>query len=123
MTRMLYLTILTVIMLAGMMAVVSCGSSPQPAPQPTETNPVPAAVEIEIANLAFSPATVTVAAGTTVTWTNKDSVPHTATSRTPLFDSGKLDGGGKFSYTFNQKGTFEYYCTFHPNMAGKVIVQ
>jgi plastocyanin len=136
MRKILYLMVLVLIM-SGLIAAVSCGTSSPPTTQPpdvkgTQVKPEqpgaapgpdfkPAAVVIE--NFAFSPATITVAIGTTVTWTNKDSATHTVTSRTAIFDSGKLSPGDSFSYTFNTKGDFEYYCTFHPNMTGKVSVQ
>lgn len=103
----------------SLMFVTSCQeSAPTPAPAPTLT-----ATEIEISGFAFAPATVTVSVGTTVTWTNKDSVPHTVTTQDTLFDSGNLSRGATFSYTFDQSGTFEYYCTIHPRMTGKVIVE
>lgn len=93
-------------------------------PAPTSTPPpAPTATKIEIANFAFSPATVTVPVGTTVTWTNNDSATHTVTARDRQFDSGDLFRGASFSYTFNQSGTFGYYCAIHPRMTGKIIVQ
>ncbi|OGO45366.1 MAG: hypothetical protein A2Z05_03270 [Chloroflexi bacterium RBG_16_60_22] len=78
---------------------------------------------MEIASFAFSPATITVPAGTTVTWTNNDSAPHTVTTRTTLFDSGSLSRGETFSYTFAQAGVYEYYCAIHPRMTAGVIVE
>ncbi|MFH1646301.1 MAG: cupredoxin family copper-binding protein [Chloroflexota bacterium] len=141
MTRILYLVLLTALVLSGLVAFVSCGGSPQPATPPTpqtgtqvrpeqpganpgpDFTPKPLAVEVEIANFAFSPATITVPAGTTVTWKNNDAVPHTVTTRTPLFDSGSLSRGETFSYTFDQAGVYEYYCTIHPRMTAEVIVE
>lgn len=79
--------------------------------------------EIEIEDFAYVPATITIKAGTTVTWTNKDSVRHTATSDTGLFDSGLFGKGESFSYTFTEAGTFTYFCTPHPYMKGTVIVE
>jgi plastocyanin len=61
--------------------------------------------------------------GTTVTWTNLDSTVHTVTSGTGAFDSGALGQNATFSYTFNSRGTFNYHCTLHPFMTGKVIVE
>lgn len=86
-------------------------------PAVKETTPI----GVQIVGSAFVPATITVAIGTTVTWTNQDSVPHTVSSA--LLDSGTLSRGATFSYTLNQKGTFEYQCNIHPSMNGKVIVQ
>jgi len=89
-----------------------------PSPPPEEATTSQAAVEIE--NFAFNPETLNIQKGTTVTWSNKDNVQHTVTS--DIFDSGNLGKGGSFSYTFNQAGTFEYKCTIHPYMKGKIIV-
>ena len=70
----------------------------------------------------FDPAEMTVARGTTVTWSNEDSVEHTVTAANGAFDSGKLKSGQNFGYTFNEVGTFEYRCTIHPSMTGKITV-
>lgn len=81
-------------------------------------------VNVEISGFAFQPATVTIQVGDTVTWTNLDGAAHTATDTgsQALFD-GVMDNGESFSYTFTQAGTFNYFCTFHPEMTGSVIVQ
>ena len=78
---------------------------------------------IEIDNFKFGVVNLTVAAGTTVTWTNRDDVPHTVASATKLFKSKPLDTGDTFSYTFKDAGTFEYYCSMHPRMTGKIVVK
>jgi amicyanin len=81
--------------------------------------------EVEIEDFAFSPATITVKAGTKVTWTNKDSTPHTVTTDSGApesFDSGSMDKDATFSFTFTKAGTYEYICTFHPSMRGTVVV-
>ena len=72
---------------------------------------------------AFAPTVTRVPVGTTVTWTNRDDVPHTVTSSTKVFKSPPLDTGETFTYTFKQAGTFEYYCALHPHMTGKVVVK
>ncbi len=79
---------------------------------------------VNIKNLAFSPSTLTVPVGTTVTWTNDDGMTHTVTSTSgPAgFDSGLMSSGSSFSHTFDQAGTYEYICTIHPSMQGQVIV-
>ncbi|MFE0186784.1 cupredoxin family copper-binding protein [Streptomyces sp. NPDC059008] len=79
---------------------------------------------VMIADFAFSPATLTVDKGTTVTWTNEDSAPHTVTSdgSGPL-NSPTLDTGGSYTFTFNSAGTYNYYCDIHPSMQGTVIVK
>jgi len=95
----------------------------------TNTSGTPGQNEVWLQNFSFNPATITVSAGTTVTWINKDNTIHTVTSGTPgspdgIFDSGNIGNGGKFTYTFNTKGTFKYYCKPHSSsMRGTVIVQ
>ena len=81
-------------------------------------------ITVEISDFAFQPGTVTIQVGDTVTWTNLDGAAHTATDTGPqaLFD-GVMANGESFSYTFTQAGTFNYFCTFHPEMTGTVIVQ
>ena len=78
---------------------------------------------ITIDNFSFSPATVTVPAGTTITWTNKDDIPHTVVEKNQKFRSKGLDTDDNFSYTFTAPGTYEYFCGMHPKMVGKVIVE
>ena len=80
-------------------------------------------VEVTIDNFNFAPPTVTVSAGTKVTWVNKDDVPHTVTSDDKLFGSRALDTDDKFSFTFQTPGTYPYYCSVHPKMTGKVVVK
>jgi plastocyanin len=78
---------------------------------------------VTISDFAFSPATVTIAAGDTVTWTNTDPVVHTATSTPGAFDSGDIAQGDTFSFTFTTPGTYDYFCTPHPTMTGQIVVQ
>jgi amicyanin len=82
-------------------------------------------VKIKIADLAFDPPTVTVRAGTKVTWTNQDEVPHTVTSTTKprVLESPALDTNDSFSHVFKEPGTYKYFCTVHPKMAGTVVVK
>jgi plastocyanin len=86
--------------------------------QPSATN-----AEVKIDNFVFGPETITVPVGATVTWTNKDDIPHTSVSTEGVFKSKVLDTNEKFSYTFDKAGTYPYYCTIHPKMTGKVVVQ
>jgi plastocyanin len=79
--------------------------------------------EVKIDNFSFSPAAVTVAAGTMVTWVNRDDIPHTVVSDDKVLKSKVLDTDEKFSYTFNKPGTYPYFCSVHPKMTGKVVVQ
>jgi plastocyanin len=78
---------------------------------------------VRIANLAFDPAAITVPTGTTVTWNNEDSVPHTVTALDGSFDSGIFDPGASFSWTFSDPGAFDYQCLLHPAMQGSVTVE
>jgi plastocyanin len=82
-----------------------------------------ATAEVKIDNFSFGPQTITVPVGTTVTWTNRDDIPHTSVSTEDIFKSKVLDTDEKFSYTFTKPGTYPYYCTIHPKMTGKVVVQ
>ena len=77
---------------------------------------------VAIADFAFSPATLTITVGDTVTWTNEDQIEHTATSTTGAFDSGLLGQGESYSFTFMTPGTFDYLCTPHPTMTGQIVV-
>jgi plastocyanin len=83
----------------------------------------PATVTID--NFAFSPAIITVAPGTKVTWNNKDEEPHTVMSADggATFKSSALDTDDKFSFTFDKPGTYKYFCSIHPHMAGTIVVK
>jgi len=84
----------------------------------------PSKVEITIDNFSFTPSSVTVAPGTTVTWINKDDVPHTVVSDDKTtFRSKALDTDEQFSYTFTKTGTYGYFCSVHPRMTGAVVVK
>ena len=83
----------------------------------------PDATEVKIDNFSFGPAELKVSVGTTVTWTNRDDIPHTAVSTDKTFKSKVLDTDEKFSFTFSKAGTYEYFCSIHPKMTGKVVVQ
>jgi amicyanin len=76
---------------------------------------------VNIQNFAFDPATLTVKKGATVTWTNSDSAAHQIRSAT--FKSNMLTKGQTFSFTFNTAGTFDYSCSVHPSMTGKIVVE
>jgi plastocyanin len=79
--------------------------------------------DVKIDNFSFGPVAFTVGVGTTVTWTNRDDIPHTVVSTDGVFKSKVLDTDEKFSYTFAKPGTFPYFCSIHPKMTGKVVVQ
>ena len=78
---------------------------------------------IDIQGYAFSPSSITINVGDTIVWTNYDSASHTVTSNDGTFDSGGISTGNTFSFTFTSAGTFNYYCSPHPNMTGSVTVQ
>ncbi|HKW95231.1 MAG TPA: cupredoxin domain-containing protein [Methylomirabilota bacterium] len=90
------------------------------APAAAQPEPGP---RVEIKAHDFDTPTLTVRPGTTVTWINQDDDTHTVTSTTGVFKSPGLDTGETFSYTFVNPGTYEYYCTLHPLMTGKVVVR
>jgi manganese oxidase len=89
------------------------GQSPAPAPSP---------VIVVIKDFAFSPDTLTVSVGSSVTWRNNDSVAHTVTANGKSFDSGNLAGGKTFTYAFTKPGTYDYVCSYHPSMTATVVV-
>jgi plastocyanin len=82
-----------------------------------------ASADVKIDNFSFGPQTVTVAVGTTVTWTNRDDIPHTVVSTDGVFKSKVRDTDEKFSYTFTKAGTYPYFCSVHPKMTGTVVVR
>jgi plastocyanin len=81
------------------------------------------AATVKIDNFSFSPATLEIKAGTKVTWTNADDIPHTVVSNDKVFKSKALDTDEKFSFTFDKPGTYPYFCSLHPKMTAKVVVQ
>jgi plastocyanin len=103
-------------MVAAAVLLLAGSAAPSPS-QAGGTNTV------EIADFAFSPSTLTIVAGASVTWTNADAVVHTATSGSGAFDSGDLDQGESFTFTFTTPGTYDYLCTPHPSMTGSIVVQ
>jgi hypothetical protein len=80
-------------------------------------------VEVRVDNFTFGPDTLKVPVNSTVTWVNKDDVPHVIASDDGLFKSKALDTDDKYSYTFTKAGTYPYYCNVHPKMVGKIVVQ
>ena len=98
-------------------------SQQQPAKQPTtqQTQTTAKSKTITIQNFSFNPATLTIKQGVKVTWVNEDSATHKIKSDT--FNSSDLNQGDKFEFTFDKKGRFDYSCSIHPSMKGKVIVE
>src|SRR5258708_32039372 len=85
--------------------------------------PSAANAEVKIDNFSFGPQTVAVPVGATVTWINHDDIPHTVVSTDGVFKSKVRDTDETFSYTFTKAGTYPYFCSVHPKMTGKVVVQ
>jgi plastocyanin len=81
------------------------------------------ALEVRVDNFTFGPDTLTVPVNSTVTWINKDDLPHTIASTDGVFKSKALDTEDKYSYTFTKPGTYAYFCSIHPKMVGKIVVQ
>jgi plastocyanin len=77
---------------------------------------------VSIDNFAFIPATLTVPAGSTVTWTNHDEQPHTVAANDGSFHSPGMDSQGTYSHTFPMAGKFDYVCSIHPSMHATVVV-
>ena len=78
--------------------------------------------DVVIDNFSFAPAAATVPVGTTITWVNHDDVPHVVMSTEKKFKSPVLDTDEKFSYSFDASGTYEYFCSLHPRMTGRIVV-
>jgi plastocyanin len=114
------------VLIAGLAAPVMIAMLLLLAGSPSVTasdQPSAANAEVKIDNYVFGPETITIPVGATVTWTNKDDIPHTSVSTDGVFKSKVLDTDEKFSHTFDKAGTYPYYCTIHPKMTGKVVVQ
>lgn len=113
--------------------VVTTESSSPGSATPSTTAPATesaASSAVTISGSKFSPATLTVKVGTTVTWTNQDALPHIVASdphpthtKVPGLVSASLSKGGSFSFTFDKAGTFTYHCHLHPEMTGTIVVQ
>ena len=91
------------------------------------SNQLPAApsrtADVTIDNFTFTPPTLTVKVGTQITWTNRDDIPHTVVSEDLSFRSKTLDTDQTFTFTPTKPGTYPYYCSIHPKMTGKVVVE
>lgn len=100
------------------------GYNTTPQAQPNNSASEPAETSVTIAGMQFQPATIRVKAGEEVTWKNNASMPHTVTGREDgKLSSSRLSQGSLFSHTFEQPGTYTYYCALHPSMTGTVIVE
>jgi len=114
-------TKLSVILLVAML-LTACGANAGPTPTGTLSPVQSGNVKVSIANFAFDPTNLTVTTGTTVTWTNNDSVAHNILSDDGSWGSNSLATGDTFSFTFNQVGTFPYHCGVHPSMKATITV-
>jgi plastocyanin len=124
-----------VVVSVAIMAAIACGGSSSSSTSPSQTPPLPApapgatssvAIPVGAASLgtsSYAPDDLNVTVGTTVTWTNTDSVLHTSTSDGQGWSSGAIAPGGQFSVAFPRTGTFPYHCTIHPGMVGNVVVR
>jgi amicyanin len=105
------------ILLRGLFVAASLATVPGVSPGHT------ADATVTIDNFSFDPPALTVKAGTTVTWRNRDDIPHALASPAKLFKSPPLDTDDKFSFTFASAGSYDYFCSLHPHMTGKVVVE
>lgn len=109
----------------GMPGMSGMPSAPGPTSVPASATGSPAAAagdQVTIDNFAFAPATLTVKAGTTVTWTNRDEEPHTVAASDGSFHSPGMGTGATYSHAFPTAGKFDYVCSIHPMMHGTVVV-
>src|SRR5438270_4386675 len=124
MKRTIFSLIVLVVLSLGISAFVTFGQVlATGSPALLETGAKSATTPIVIDNFSFSPTAVTVPAGTTVVWTNHDDIPHTVAENNQRFKSKALDTDDTFSYTFNDPGTYEYFCSMHPKMTAKITVE
>jgi plastocyanin len=117
------LALVAVVAMAAMMASHDgmMGGSRSALPKPTVLDET--AVTVDIRDFDYEPRSISIPAGTEVTWTNRDSAPHTATDEDETWDTGTLKKGGAGSVTFDSPGEYPYYCTLHPYMTGLVVVR
>ena len=110
--------------MTGTVLVTGAAGEPPPPAEPPPPPPPPASVsgDVEIVDFAFGPTSLTVTEGSTVTWGNNGVAPHTVTDKAGSFDSGFVNAGATYQRTFPTAGTFNYFCTLHPEMTGTVIV-
>lgn len=115
---------LTVSLLFIFVIAAGCDSTTQ---YEDNGNGEPGENEVWMVGQSFTPGTIEIETGTTITWTNQSSEVHTVTSGSPgspdgEFDSGNMSAGQEFSHTFEEAGSFDYYCALHPGMTGTITV-
>ena len=110
------------LILFSMIVLSACGPAASSAPTVTPPAVQSGEAKVSIANFAFDPVTLTIKTGTTVTWTNNDTVAHNVQSDDGSWGSTSLAKGATFTHTFTQAGTFPYHCGVHPKMKATIIV-
>jgi plastocyanin len=105
-------SVVILLLLAGAVRTLSAGEAD-----------ASSSVEVKIDNFTFTPATLTVKAGTPITWTNRDDIPHTVVSEDKTIKSRVLDTDEKFTFTPTKPGTYSYFCSIHPHMTAKLVVE
>ena len=108
-----FLAILSIIAAVAPATAADAASNPQTSKS----------IEVKVDNFTFAPETITVPANATVTWLNRDDVPHVIASTDGLFRSKALDTDDKYAFTFTKPGTYSYFCAVHPKMIGKIVVR
>jgi len=114
--------LLVVALLIVALPLAGCAGSGSTADTTAAETTAGAKNEITIESNSFKPDSLTIKAGDTVTWINKDGYSHTVASKNGEFDSGNMAGGAKFSFTFDKEGTYDYICSIHTFMTGKIVV-
>jgi plastocyanin len=126
--RLSLLTIVSILLIAcGGGSSSSTPTTPTPTPTPAPaTGSTPVSIPMNARTLgpsAFNPSPLTISVGTTVRWTNDDTIAHDSTSNTNVWASGNMNPGAHFDFTFQAAGTYPYHCTIHSGMTGTVVVQ
>ena len=122
------ITRIIAILLIGVLLILGSCTSPAPSKYPTTPTPAPEPapiqgyIEVLIPSRNFNPDTITIGVGTTVAWVSKDGEQHTITSDIPDLFNGTIEPFGSFSYTFKERGDFEYYCAVHGQMGMRGVV-
>ena len=104
------------VVFVAMLMLAACGT------KPATSDVIVATTAVTIQSYTFTPSEISIKVGETVTWTNLDSVAHNIVADDGSWGSSQLNKGDKFSFTFNQAGSYTYHCGVHPNMIGKIIV-
>lgn len=114
-----------VALLLGGSAIYAAQVDKLPADKVPADNALPGTATVNIDNFSFTPAAITIATGTKITWNNRDDIPHTITDAADqrAFKSAPLDTGDTFAFMFSKAGTYHYFCSLHPHMQGTVVVK